>query len=98
MTSSFTTPAPLCAELDAILRNELRLGNAVQEGSVRAQWPSEDSVFAALRDDLHLSAIALPPHIKHTVCTDPHYGWHDECFCERHRHLLVAGQTKLPKA
>ncbi|PCE30988.1 hypothetical protein BZL54_17320 [Burkholderia ubonensis subsp. mesacidophila] len=60
MTSSFMTPAPLCA-------------------------------------DLHLSVIGLGPYIKHTACPDPHYGWHDECFCELHRHLLVGGRTRLPK-
>lgn len=96
-TSSFMTPAPLCAELEAILRDELGHGNAVQDGPVRAQWPSEESVFVALRDDLHPAAIELSTHVKHTVCTDPHYGWHDECFCELHRHLLVAGRTKPPK-
>ncbi|MGN7983001.1 hypothetical protein [Burkholderia sp. 22313] len=91
---AFMQPAPLCADLHAIVHRELKLGNALPEQPVRADWPTKGGVFAALRDDLHLHGLTLPTYIRHSVCTDPHYGWHDECFCERHGHLLVAGRTK----
>lgn len=94
---AFMQPALLCDDLDAIVRDELRLGNVLPESPVRADWPTKGGVFAALRDDLHLHALTLPPHVRHSVCTDPHYGWHDERICERHGHLLVAGKTKPPK-
>jgi hypothetical protein len=85
----------LCPELDAILRFELHLGNVVTDGPTRADWPANGSVFAALRDDLHLAQLTLAPSVQHSVCHDPHYGWHDECCCELHKHTLVAGVTKL---
>jgi len=86
---AFRQPAPLCEDLDAIVREELRLGNVLPETSVRADWLRKGGVFAVLRDDLHLNALTLPAHVRHSVCTDPHYGWHDECLCERHGHLNV---------
>ncbi len=94
---TFMQPASLCTDLDAIVREELKFGNALSEQPVRADWPTKGGVFAALRDGLHLQALTLPAHVRHSVCADPHYGWHDECFCEQHGHLLVAGRTKPPK-
>ena len=88
--------AKLCAELEMILQRELRLGNVVQDGPTRTDWPAKGSVFVALRDDLHLSQLAIALPIQHSVCSDPHYGWHDECTCELHKHMLVAGSTKPP--
>ena len=88
--------ARLCAELDAILQQELRLGNVVQDGPTRTDWPAKGSVFVALRDDLHLSQIAITAPVQHSICSDPHYGWHDECTCGLHKHMLVAGSTKPP--
>lgn len=65
------------------------------DGPTRADWPAKNSVFVALRDDLHLAQLTLAPSVQHSVCRDPHYGWHDECVCELHKHMLVAGVTKL---
>ena len=86
--------AKLCSELDAILQRELRLGNALQDAPTCAGWPTKRSVVVALRDDLHLSQIAIASPVQHSVCDDPHYGWNDECLCGLHMHMLVAGTTK----
>ncbi|WP_244109409.1 hypothetical protein [Burkholderia anthina] len=51
---TFMQPASLCTDLDAIVREELKFGNALSEQPVRADWPTKGGVFAALRDDLHL--------------------------------------------
>lgn len=86
----------LCAELDAILHAELRRGNQLAEGPVRTNWPEHGSVYAALTESLKTLPGELSGPLKHSICRDPHYGWHDECYCERHKHLLVAGSTQHP--
>lgn len=90
--------ASLCPELDAILRAELSAGNQLGEGPVRTDWPQPGSIYAALRDSLRVPLGELTGPVKHSICRDPHYGWHDECFCERHGDLLVAGSTQLHQA
>jgi len=87
---------PLCPELQALLDRELGQGNCMQEPPHCSDWPEPGSVFVALRHDLRSAVDDLPAAVRHTVCRDPHYGWHDECYCELHKHLLVAGATKLP--
>lgn len=86
----------LCSELQALLERELGQGNRMQEPPHRTDWPEPGSVFVALRHDLRSAVDSLPAAVRHSVCRDPHYGWHDECYCEIHRHLLVAGVTKPP--
>lgn len=86
----------LCPELQALLERELVRGNAMQEPPHQADWPERGSVFVALRHDLRSAVNDLPAAVRHAVCRDPHYGWHDECYCELHKHLLVAGATKPP--
>lgn len=87
--------ALLCLELNGILSMELKRGNTLKEPPVRADWPEKGSVFAALVNDLSINFNALPPSVVHSISNDPHYGWHNECFCKLHKHLLVAGEARL---
>ena len=85
--------ADFCPELQAILNAELVLGNALSEKPRITDWPNEKSVFGALVYDLKSDKTKLQKGVRYSICTDPHYGWHDECYCEIHKHLLVAGST-----
>ncbi|WP_369940511.1 hypothetical protein [Xanthomonas medicagonis] len=87
---------PLCPELQALLERELGAGNRMHEPPRLTDWPHPGSVFVALKYDLRSGVAGLPAAVSHAVCRDAHYGWHDECYCETHRHLLVAGATKPP--
>ncbi|KAB7770358.1 hypothetical protein [Xanthomonas sp. LMG 12461] len=86
----------LCPELQALLQRELASGNRIAEPPRRTDWPHPGSVFVSLKRDLRSDVAALPAMVRHAICTDPHYGWHDECYCTTHQHLLVAGATKPP--
>ncbi|WP_035988659.1 hypothetical protein [Paraburkholderia caribensis] len=86
----------ICPELAAILASEIASGNRLKDGPNRTDWPAADSVFAALEFDLRADASRLPKPVRHSICRDPHYGWHDECYCTIHRHVLVAGATHHP--
>jgi hypothetical protein len=66
--------AQLCPELDAILRAELRAGNQLGEGPVRADWPQPGSIYAALRDSLKTRTPSDSGPVRHSICRDPHYG------------------------
>lgn len=79
----------LCPELDALARKALSAGNTFSQPPACHDWPERNAVFAALEKD-------LPPQVKHSINTDPHYGWHDECFCTVHKDLLTAGSVKRP--
>jgi hypothetical protein len=89
--------ASLCPELDAILQAELRAGNQLGEGPLRTDWPQPGSIYAALRDSLKTRKPGTSGPVRHSICNDPHYGWNDECYCELHRDLLVAGSTQPPR-
>ncbi|UYB51807.1 hypothetical protein OCJ37_17830 [Xanthomonas sp. AM6] len=86
----------LCPDLQRVLDRELAQGNRLHERPHRTDWPHPGSVFASLTHDLRSAPGDLPAAVRHAVCRDPHYGWHDECYCEIHQHLLVAGATKPP--
>ncbi|AMV07809.1 MULTISPECIES: hypothetical protein [Xanthomonas] len=86
----------LCPELQALLQRELASGNRIAEPPRRTDWPHPGSVFVSLKRDLRSDVASLPATVQHAICTDPHYGWHDECYCSTHQHLLVAGATKPP--
>lgn len=88
--------AQLCDCLSAVLKSELSRGNGLAQPPHRAGWPQDRSVFAALTNELRTPMSALPPGVRHQICTDPRYGWHDECFCTEHQDLLVAGTTRMP--
>ncbi|CAD6527568.1 hypothetical protein ACFQ3P_12930 [Paraburkholderia sabiae] len=88
--------AALCPELAAILANELAQGNRLKDGPNKADWPEPGSIFAALEFDLRSDPSSFPESVRHSICRDLHYGWHDECYCTIHRHLLVAGETHHP--
>ncbi|WP_148716788.1 hypothetical protein [Chitinolyticbacter meiyuanensis] len=83
----------LCAELQRVLDSELPRGNRLASPPAVTDWPQPGSVFAALEQELACRS-TLPPQVEHAICSDPHYGWHDECYCPLHGHLLVAGQTR----
>ena len=85
----------LCKELEAVLKYELNLGNELIEPPQKADWPSVGSIFARLKNDMQMDKYVLPQGVMHLICSDIHYGWNDECMCIIHKHLLVAGQTKL---
>ena len=89
-------PAVLCPELNEILLMELKSGNSLVEPPAQADWPEKGAVFAALVNDLSSNTKEFSSSIVHSISTDPHYGWHNECFCKIHKHLLVAGKTKHP--
>jgi hypothetical protein len=86
----------LCPELAVILASEVGKGNRLKDGPSKADWPEPGSVFAALTSDLRSEPSNFPASVRHSICQDPHYGWHDECYCTIHRHLLVAGETHSP--
>ncbi|PPT91865.1 hypothetical protein [Xanthomonas theicola] len=89
---------PLCPELQALLEsaNWARATACGREPPHRTDWPDSGSVFVALKHDLRSAVGDLPAAVRHSVCRDPHYGWREACYCEIHRHLLVAGVTKPP--
>lgn len=91
-----STGTSLCPELAAILQRELDAGNVLKEGPVKAGWSEKESVFAALEFDLRSDSKPSQAPVRHSICNDPHYGWHNECYCELHKHFLVAGATKHP--
>lgn len=86
----------ICDELLFIIRMELARGNELATGPEVANWPRQGSVFASLKSDLAMSGYSVPSGVRHSICTDLHYGWHDECHCEIHGDLLVAGTTHQP--
>ncbi|MBN3752063.1 hypothetical protein G3N95_03860 [Paraburkholderia sp. Tr-20389] len=86
----------MCPELAAILASEIAQGNRLKDGPSKTDWPQADSVFAALEFDLRSEPSSLPESVRYSICRDLQYGWHDECYCSIHRHLLVAGETHLP--
>jgi hypothetical protein len=88
----------LCEELQFIIDCEMTAGNVLSSQPELADWPSKGSIFVSLERDLHRSHYQFPTGIKHSICTDPHLGWHDECDCLLHGHLLVAGTTHPPSS
>ena len=82
-----------CAEIQALLENELVCGNSLSDGPAVANWPAPGSIFAALKNDLSIKKYLMPKGVKHRICIDINFGWHDECLCETHQHLLLAGTT-----
>ena len=89
--------AVLCPELEAVLQQQLALGNQLEQAPLMSGWPEARSVFVALRDALHAGGVAMPSSVRQSICSDLHYGWRDECYCELHGHLLVAGRTESPR-
>ncbi|ATA52125.1 hypothetical protein CKY39_01970 [Variovorax boronicumulans] len=87
----------ICNDLQYIIEKEMELGNEILSGPEITDWPARGSVFAALKNDLNLSAYDLPATVRHEICTDPRFGWHDECKSVGHADLLVAGNTHFPK-
>lgn len=85
-----------CAEINSILESEISTGNLLLEAPAVTDWPASGSVFSALKNDLNIRNDTMPKGVKHRICTDLHFGWHDECLCEIHKHLLVAGVTRTP--
>ncbi|MBN3761216.1 hypothetical protein [Burkholderia sp. Ac-20365] len=85
----------LCPELAAVVERELASGNRLKDGPIQTDWPEPGSIFAALVSELCRESSPLPDSVRHSICRDPHFGWHDECYCTIHRHLLVAGDTRL---
>lgn len=83
----------LCACLQGVLKTEINRGNSVLE--VSEGWPSADSLFISLSKDLNERKYRgrVPSSVTFSICADPYYGWHNECFCQTHKHLLVAGKT-----
>ncbi len=93
MVEEGVTVAPiplLCAELQALLDEELARGNVIKEGPSRG-WPEPDGVFLALRDDSVRAGRDLPDEVEHSINIDPHYDWYEDYFCRLHRHALVCG-------
>ncbi|MCG6630559.1 hypothetical protein GFB77_20275 [Acinetobacter baumannii] len=86
----------LCPELQALLQRELAIGNRIAEPTRRSDGTHAGSVAVSLKRDLRSDVASLPATGPHAICTDPHHGWHDECDCITHQHLLVAGATKPP--
>jgi len=79
-----------CAELQLLLDGELAHGNSIKEGPSRG-WPEPDGVFLALRDNSARAGRDLPEGVEHSINVDPHYDWHEDYFCHKHRHALVCG-------
>ncbi len=86
----------LCECLNELLSLELSLGNTVSHFNNNAGWPHPNTHFVMLINDLsiRLENLTFSQNISHQICRDPHYGWHDECFCSVHHDLLCAGYTK----
>jgi hypothetical protein len=83
----------LCPDLQFLVDMERQSGNKLSRPPQQADWPREGAVFAALTRDMQLQHYRLPDAVDHAICTDPRYGWHDECHCRVHGDLLVAGTT-----
>lgn len=92
------TKAQFCSHLQPVLEAELRAGNRHPFSPPHiADWPKTGSVFCALAEKLRTRSYEGVPEVEHQICTDPHYGWHDELFCCACGDMLVAGETQLPK-
>lgn len=93
MTSPRAGGPSICPELQLVIDREAARGNRLARPVEQTDWPSRGALFACLAGDLHLRPHELPAGVTHTVCTDPRYGWHDECVCSVHGDMLVAGAT-----
>lgn len=84
--------------LQPVFEAELQAGNRYSSSPHIADWPEAGSVFAALVHALRTRGYESVPELEHRICTDPHYGWHDELYCSACGDLLVAGETRFPNA
>lgn len=87
----------ICPELQVIIDREAARGNRLARPVEQTDWPAKGSFFACLTQELAGRTQDLPAGVSHTVCTDPRYGWHDECVCSVHGDMLVAGETHPPR-
>ena len=82
----------ICECLKELFEAELRLGNKVRSYNPTASWPYPDTKFIFLEDELKTNPedLKFAKNIRHQICRDLHYGWHNECQC-RSRHDLQCG-------
>jgi hypothetical protein len=86
-----TNDAKLCDELQLVLDSEIAAGNRLARPLEVANWPEQGSVFGTLEHDFKTSRTRWAASLTHQIHNDPHYGWYEECYCNVHKHLLVAG-------
>lgn len=87
--------AKTCSDLQFIIDNEITSDNVFLSEPKMVNWPRNESVFAALNNDLNLATYQRPATVQHSICTNSHFGWHDECQSVEYKDLLVSGITHL---
>jgi hypothetical protein len=91
------TSVQICKELQFIIDKELDVGNIFLDKPRITDWPKKGDIFAYLKNDLNFSNYSIPKEVNYSICTDLHFGWHNQCTCLIHGNLLVAGVTNLQK-